>query len=64
VPLAIIHNVHADLEEVNPLHHAYHDFSIFVPDEDNAYLELTDPGPGGEIAVLYHISNSPYPTPQ
>jgi len=46
VPLGILHSVRTDLEEVNPLYHAYHNFSHFVPEEDNAYLELADPGPG------------------
>ena len=64
VPLGILHSVRTDLEEVNPLYHAYHNFSHFVPEEDNAYLELADPGPGGEIAALYHVGNSPYPSPR
>jgi Helitron helicase-like domain at N-terminus len=37
----------------------YDGFAQFTPHAPSAYIELADPGPGEEIAAIYHVGNAP-----
>jgi hypothetical protein len=66
VPQIMLECVRFDIEENNPLYHAYRSFADYRREEQHAYmeLELADAGSGHEIAALYHVGNSPMPSPR
>jgi len=62
VPPSFLQAVADDLNAVNPLLSWYDGFAQFTPDAPFAYIELADPGPGEEIAAVYHVGDAPVPT--
>ena len=62
VPLPYVNSLQDDLLERDPLYHTYRNFAQYELQYEDAYIELSDPGPGEEIAALYHTGNAPHAT--
>ena len=62
VPLQYVNALQDDLLEFNSLYRVYRNFAQYEPQYEDAYLELSDPGNGEEIAALYHTGNAPFAT--
>ena len=59
LPDHYVEAVRFDLEEHNDLYRTYRNFAQYEPDFEDAYIELSDPGSGDEIAALYHVGSAP-----
>lgn len=62
IPLQYINSIQDDLLDHNFLYHTYRNFAQYEPQYEDAYIELTDPGSGDEIAALYHTGSAPHLT--